>query len=674
MRGRSSLALVLLLCSFGCGDGEGDDEEPSGPAGVYVIPQSFESLAGDTFFDHPWPSDLRKEEDGTIRFTGYPNPRQSPIIDVYIQSMAHVLDGFSPVAPGYVRFTSPLDPSTLPATPIAAADPSSSVQLIDVDVSSPEHGMRKRLALQFRKEAGVYYLPNTLAFMPALGVPLRPHTRYALVVTKAVRTESGASVSRSRDLSRVLGLTPASGASAVARDALASSVEEIEAAGIPRGDIVQLAVFTTDAPTEETEKLRDWVLASYPAPTATPNKWVAKDQVADVIDVYEGDYGPSPDFQAGEIPFKDYGDGGKLTFDASGTPVVQREFNLRFALSIPASEACPMPAAGYPIVLYAHGTGGTYRSMLGGGDEAESLGKRCIATMGIDQIFHGTRPGADGGNVELLFFNVQNPVAARANGPQSAIDVVQQGRLFTESAMTLPASVSRTGTEIKFDKTRLAFMGHSQGGLNGPMFLAIDNQARGGMLSGSGSMIEIALVEKTKPVNVAGLVKSVFLGLSTDEYPELDLFHPALSLAQTMVDPTDPLNYVRQIATEPRAGFEPKSVLMTEGVNADGTGDSYAPPHGIEVQAVALGLPPQNPVIHPIEELAWGDLSPITIPPAGLSGNLANGKASGVLAQWTASDASDGHYVIYDIPAAMDQAAGFVENLMNDPVGRVPAP
>jgi hypothetical protein len=141
-----------------------------------------------------------------------------------------------------------------------------------------------------------------------------------------------------------------------------------------------------------------------------------------------------------------------------------------------------------------------------------------------------------------------------------------------------------------------------------------------------------------------------------------------------MVDPTDPLNYVRYIATEPRAGFAAKSVMMTEGVNPDGSGDSYSPPHGIEVQAVALGLPPQNPIIHPIEELAWGDLSPITIPAEGLSGNLANGQASGILAQWLASEASDGHYVIYDIPPAMNQATGFVENLLNDPIGRVPAP
>jgi hypothetical protein len=674
MRGRWLVGLISAVLALGCGDGDERDDGSDGAHAIYVLPTSFEELAEESFFDHPWPSDLRKEADGTIRFAGYPNPRITPIIEVYIDSMAGVLDGFSPVAPGYVRFDTAIDPTTLPESPMASSEPTSSVQLIDVDPASPEHGTRKRIAVQYRKEAGVYYQPNTLAFMPALGLPLRPKTRYALVVTDAIRTQAGGRVSRSGDLSRVLGLSSASGPSLEAKTALAPDLAELEAAGISKSEIVQLAVFTTDAPAEETEKLRDWVRDNYDAPTVAAASWIAKDQIQNVIDVYEGSYGPSPDFQEGTIPFKSYGDGGKLAFDASGTPLVQRDFDLRFALAVPSSASCPMPANGYPIVLYAHGTGGNYRSMMGSGDEAESLGKRCIATMGIDQIFHGTRPGAEAGTPELLFFNVQNPVAARANGPQSAIDVVQQGRLFTDSQMTVPASVSRTGEEIRFDGSRLAFVGHSQGGLNGPMFLAIDDQARGGMLSGSGSMIEIALLEKTEPVDVAGLVKSVFLGLSTSEYEELDLFHPALSLAQTMVDPTDPLNYVRRIATEPRDGFAAKSIMMTEGVNADGSGDSYAPPHGIEVQAVAVGLPPQNPVIHPIAELAWSDLSPITIPPEGLSGNLAGGKASGVLAQWTASEASDGHFVLYDVPGAMDQAAGFVENLMNDPVGRVPAP
>ncbi len=309
-----------------------------------------------------------------------------------------------------------------------------------------------------------------------------------------------AALEPSAHLAQVLGLDSASGPRATLKTDLADAVAAITDAGISKTNIVNMTVFTTDDPVAETETIRDWVVANFPAPTVQAASWQANDadQKPGLMDVYEGIYGPSPDFQQGDIPFVNYGDGGALAFDENGTPVVQREFDLRFTLAVPDATACPMPQDGYPIVLYAHGTGGNYRSLLGAGDEAESLAKRCIATMGIDQIFHGNRPGSGKGNVELLFFNVQNPVAARANGPESAIDVVQQARLFTESNAVVPASVSYTGSDIKFDATKLGFFGHSQGGLNGPMFLAVDDAARGGVLSGSGSMITIALLGKDR--------------------------------------------------------------------------------------------------------------------------------------------------------------------------------
>ena len=665
--------LFVLASLSGCGST--DDEAPSAH-GIYVVPASLDALSEETFFDHPWPSDFRHEADGSVRFIGFPNPREKPILAEYVDSMAGVLTAFSPAAAGYLRFTEALDPDSLPATPLDALEADSSVQLIDVTPGAPEAGERQRIALKFVPGPAVYYPPNTLAFMPAFGYPLAPSHRFTLVVTKRARTLSGKPLAPSSDLAQVLGLTSASGPRATLKSELADAVSTIVAAGVAKKSIVNMTVFTTDDPVADTETIRDWMLDNFPAPTVDASTWKAldADRKAGLMDVYEGVYGPSPDFQEGNIPFVNYGDGGALAFDASGTPVVQRQFDLRFTLAVPDAAKCPMPAAGYPIVLYAHGTGGNYRSLLGAGDEAESLAKRCIATMGIDQIFHGNRPGSGQGNVELLFFNVQNPVAARANGPESAIDVVQQARLFTESKAIVPASVSYTGADIEFDGSRVGFFGHSQGGLNGPMYMAVDDSARGGVLSGSGSMITIALLEKTEPVNVAGLVKNVFLGLGTTEEAELDEFHPAMSLAQTIVDPTDPIHYVGKIAQHPRPGFSPKSVLMTEGINADGTGDSYAPPHGIEVQAVALGLPLQNPVIHPIVEAAWSDLAPVTIPSEGLSGNLAGGKASGVLAQWEAAKASDGHFVIYYIPQAMSQCTGFVRNFMDDPVGRVPAP
>ncbi|MCC6214873.1 MAG: hypothetical protein IT376_08400 [Polyangiaceae bacterium] len=677
--------MVIGVWALGCSSddspgargGGADAGADAGLAGesIWVGAAELSTLSEASFFDHPWPSDLRRDAAGKVDFAGYPNPRAQPLIRDFLDSLNGTLDGFSPAAAGYVRFSVPLDPGSIPTDPIAALEPDSSVQLIDIDPASPERGARRRISLFLRRDAGVYWPAGTLAFLPTFGFPLRPNTRYAFVVTDAIRAEGGGRIGRASALDAALHET-----SGVVADAAA----ELTAAGVDVASVVHLAPFTTNDPTAEARALRDWVRDEYPAPTADAARWAARDAVAGRMDVYEGEYGPSPDFQRGSIPFTSYGDGGELAFDATGKPQLQREFQLRFSLAVPDATLCPMPAAGYPIVLYAHGTGGNYRSMLGADDEAESLAARCIATMGIDQIFHGTRPGGECGeapppcntNVELIFFNVQNPTAARANGPQSAIDVVQQARLFTESGMTVPPSVSRTGSEIRFDGSRVMFFGHSQGGLNGPLFLAIDDAARGAVLSGSGSLISITLLEKTKPVNVAGLVKTLLgvVNLEEQELEDINSFHPAISLAQSIVDTTDPIHYVPWILRAPRPGFVPKSVLMTEGIDPDGSGDNYTPPHAIEVQAVALGLPPQTPLIHPIVELAWSDLAPVTVPAGGLAGNLAGGLASGVLAQWPASEASDGHFVIYDIPRAMDQCSGFLRELADDPRGRVPAP
>ncbi len=675
MRGWLALIGVLGLSVVGCGDGE-SDEPPPGHS-IYVVPATLDALADESFFDHPWPSDFRRGADGTVRFAGFPNPRELPLLDQFTESMQSLLTGFSPAAGGFLRFTTALNPNSLPATPLDAMDANSSVQLIDITPGATEHGERQLIRVQLAPSPALYYPDNTLTFLPVFGYPLKPEHRYALVVTNRIRTAAGGRVEASQQLGEVLGARPAGEATQELRRALSEDVKAIEAAGVPRETIVHLAVYSTNDPVAEVQALRDWVVKEYPAPTVQLSSWQTrpKDNRPGVMEVYEGIYGPSPDFQKGSIPFAKYGDGGALAFDDSGTPELQREFDLRFTLAVPDPTKCPIPASGYPIVLYAHGTGGNYRSLLGAGDEAESLAKQCIATMGIDQIFHGTRPGAAAGTPDLLFFNVQNLVAARANGPQSAIDVVQQARLFTVSKATVPASVAYGGKEIRFDASKLGFFGHSQGGLNGPLYLAVDDSSLGAVLSGSASVIMITLLEKTEPLNIAGLVKKVFLALAVEEEAELDEFHPALNLAQTIVDPTDPIHYVPYITRNPRSGFAPKSILMTEGVNADGSGDNFSTPRGIEAQAVALGLPPQEPVIHPVYEAEFdASLAPVTIPKGGLSGNLADGKASGVLAQWEPAKTSDGHFVIYDIPAAMTQSARFVRNFMDEPVGRVPAP
>jgi hypothetical protein len=667
-------ATLLFGASIAACSSTGNDTG-SGVSAIYSMPASPDALSGETFFDQPWPSDLRLEN-GSPRFTGYYNPRSIPILDTYIQAMSGLLDGFSPAGAGYLRFTGAIAASSLPATPKDGLDPSASVQLLDIDPSSPEHGQRKLVSLQWREPAGVYYMPDTLAFMPTVGFPLRTHTRYALVVTDALKASGGGAVVQNDTIAELVGAKPASSSATGANTALATAITEIESAGISRSHVVHLAVFTTADPTKELIEVGDGVAKTIAAPTADPTKWVLATQAAS-YEEYQGWFGPSPNYQAGTIPFLNLGDGGQFVFE-DGLPVLQSTETLRFSLMLPKADACPMPPNGYPIVLYAHGTGGDWRSYVEDGTGL-ILASHCVATMGVDQIFQGVRPGsmpnATESQIDLIFYNFNNPAAARTNGRQSAIDEVQRARLFTESHMAVPASVSFTSTEIRFDSTKIMVFGHSQGGLNGPLFTAIDPSARGGVFSGSGAEIAIALLDKTSPQpSVAGLVSTLLLGLEGSATSELNLFHPGMSLIQSLIDVVDPLHYARLQATEPRSGFASKSVYMTEGINPDGTGDTYAPPPGIEAHALAMGLPLQLPYQHAIAQLAWGGPTPVTVPAAGLSGDIGAGKASGVIAQWPVPAGDDGHFVVFDVPAAREQAAQFLHNLAANPKGLVPAP
>lgn len=676
-----TLAIVAIMTGGACSSSSGTSvttPSSTGTQALWVAPASLDQLSDVHFYDHPWPSDLRRDPDGTIHVAGFYNPHLVPLLDTYISETKGLLPGFSPTAAAYLRFTGDIDASTLPADPPHSITASSSVQLVNVDPKSPEHGKRHLLETFWQKADGVYWLADTLAVRPALGYPLLPTTKYALVVTTALKAADGTAITPSSDLAEVLGTKSLESRAQAAHDLYAPAVADLASQGIAAADIVHLAVFTTNDPTADLFAVMDDVHASVAAPAVMAGSWMATDQKTD-YDVYEGYYGPSPNYQTGTPPYRD--SGGSFVF-SSGKPMVENTFNQKFCLVVPNAQKCPMPAAGYPIVLYAHGTGGYYRSIVDEGNSfGELLAQHCMASMGINQIFSGDRPGSPGlsdpnyeGDEDLLFFNVNNLLAARTNGRQGAVDVVQQARLFTDTKMTVPASIARTQATISFDATKLVFVGHSEGGLNGPLFLAGDSQALGGVLSGSGAMITVALLEKTSPMpSVASAVKTLLELTTASEAAELNLFHPVLNMAQAIVDATDPVNYARYIFQAPRPGFAPKSILQTEGVNPDGTGDTYAPPLGIEIHSVALGLPRETPGVHTIAQAAWGGLADVTVPSGGLQGNLAGGKASGVLGQFVPAPMDDGHFVAFDVPAAHAQVGQFCQNLAADPKGLVPA-
>ena len=82
-----------------------------------------------------------------------------------------------------------------------------------------------------------------------------------------------------------------------------------------------------------------------------------------------------------------------------------------FSLMVPPASACPMPAAGYPIVLYAHGTGGDWRSYV---EDGTGLAMAKVAAgqgtdeRGLDYQLTGgqARASKDGDWSETYIFNL----------------------------------------------------------------------------------------------------------------------------------------------------------------------------------------------------------------------------------------------------------------------------
>jgi predicted esterase len=638
------------------GDPPLDATIDAGLDATVVTPRAHWELnrAGPNRFLLPWPSDLTLTPEGYLDLRYIPNEGNNALVRDYVSALERRIAGFSTVGATYFRFSVPLDPSTLPADAAASREPGSSVQLIDVDATSPDRGRRLPLQVYFRERGTRYWYPNTLAVAPAYGFPLRPRTRYAVVITRRVRATGGAPIERDADLSAVL--APSGGDEAVtrARALHEPAVVEIERAGVARSEILSLAVFTTQDPT------RDLFRAVEVARTLTPAPEIIDVTRTDGIafTTYAGHYGPSPVFQSGAPPYDAVGSG-DFVLDATGNPRVQRMENITFALTVPTGEP---PAEGWPVVVYAHGTGGNARSFIGEG-VAASLAAQGLAVFSFDQIFNGDRTigAGTGGSAEAQFFNFQNPLAGRTNNRQAAIDLVTAGRLVR--AMRIPADVAAGGREVHFDPTRVTFFGHSQGGLNGPLWLAAEDVAGAAVLSGAGGTLTLALTQKTEPINIPRILALV-LGISTSNPEELVPLHPVLTMAQTVVDAADPVNYARHIVREPREGHAPHHVYMTQGFV-----DHYTPPDAIGSLALAVGLQLIEPVPHPV---AVYPLTGLTVGAAPLRLNLGEMRATGVWQQFDAPPRRDGHFVVFDVAAARDRAAAFLGSYARDPM-RIPS-
>jgi dienelactone hydrolase len=631
MRIKLLLAFVPAVAA-GCGT---SDPSTGAVTAQFSVPRGGELAAGDDFFSLPFPNDFWRR-DGRLDLSLYPRP--SALIEQYVPIIEVRLDGFGRNAAMFVRFDGAIDPGSLPATAADAQDPAASVYLVDVDPESPDRGARWPLWFRFEAERGESIGRNWLAALPAPGFPLAEGRTYALVVTDRVSAADGSAVVAAPDW-LALGGAPTDPDLARAAEVVAPLVAWLdEPGGDDRADVVTAAVFTTQRSTEIMPKLRErvWEL---PAPAI--RGVVQTRDGADYL-AFEGVF-DAPNFQSGEVPYTRTG--GEIVLDPDdGLPVVVRTEELRVAYSVPTTQ---IPDPGWPVAIYAHGTGGSYRSFQNDGT-ARRLAAEGIAVISIDQVLHGPRnPGA---SPEVSFFNFQNPLAARDNAIQGAADDF--------SVVRLVLGFDRERDGIDFDPDNIYFFGHSQGGLTGPPFVAFEPTIRGAVLSGAGGLLYLSLLHKTQPIDIRGIVSALIRDQPLDE------FNPTLALLQMWIERSDPVNYGPLLAAAPPAGQPAKHVFQSEGLI-----DDYTPPLSIEALAVSIGGHLVAPVLQDIPGLALRGHEVLRAP---VTGNLDGTTA--VLLQYEEASDSDGHFVVFDVPAAELQSARFLGTLYATGEATVVAP
>ena len=554
---------------------------------------------GADFYDLPFPNDLRRHADGSLDLARF--PAKTPIVESYRAAVEATLDGFGLNETAYARFSGPLDATSLPSVEDSLKE-GASVYLVELATNK-----RTPVIVHTGADARGTIGANWLSARPFPGYSLEEGSTYALIITDRVLDATGEAVEKSDKF--------------VAGDKLTAYL-----AAHP-DDVVSAAVFTTQHATQIVPAIQKAV-AALPQPVAT-DVAIIKNSVFELI---TGKY-DAPNFQVGTVPYSVTG--GQIVVGADGLAMVQRTENLRFAMTTPLT---PMPADGWPLVLYQHGTGGDWQSFIDDGT-ASRLTAQGLAVISMDQVLHG--PRNPGGDPEVAFFNVNNPNAIRDNIMQGTADAFSQLRLAQGFAIPDGANT------IKIDPTKVYFFGHSQGSETGPGFVAFEPTLKGAVLSGCAGLVYLAVIYKTSPA-----INTAVEALIRDEPYDEDA--PTLALLQTWMEHSEPNNYARLMVREPVAGLAPRNIFQTEGFT-----DTYAPNPGIEAFATAIGGDlVQTANIKPLEGVTLR--GGVTLAPP-FTDNRA--PVTAVLAQYNQKAGSDGHFVVFDIAAAQQQSSQFLGTL-----------
>ena len=633
---------------------------------LFRVPRAGEP-ASDDFYSLPFPNDIRAPNK-KINLTGHPRPGARllsfDLVDRYLSAIEQDSSGFGVNQAIYFRFS---------RMPNMGSFTQGAVALLNITPTSPEYGSPSGLNWTVDGNRTPYICDRYITIRPPFGRPLRPGTTYAAIVRRIPTDEAGNVFGPDSDFSAMLADgVPADPDLAAAWQAYAPLRAYLADAKAPTKltatELAAVAVFTTEK-IEDPMNAIQAAIAAAPAPTLSqmvrcsdPGAVSPCDDgltgdahtrgcapASALFDEYQGIIS-LPVFQQGTPPYLDPPDGGIILAPDGTAPVVRNE-PVCISLAVPHGTA---PAAGWPLVVYSHGTGGSYRSAVDLGladDYAQgvvSLGAPVpTATLGYDGILHGTRNGGSTKDVGELVYNFLNPRAARDNALQAAADL-----------LAIPRALGGFATQPKYpitiDPARVALYGHSQGGNAASLALAFQAGYGAGVMSGTGGTLIFTVLEKSQPVN-AGVLLPFLLG-----EPSVGENDPVLNLMQMYFERSDSVNFGRRLFLEPYAGVTRRHALHVYGTN-----DSYAPVKTQQLYALAAGFSVATPLVDDYPTTPDFGMS-LVAPPIKANQNFG-GLDLITAAQIQYQPAGyDGHFVSTDNPSARAAIQKFLVTFMRD--------
>jgi pimeloyl-ACP methyl ester carboxylesterase len=616
-------------------------DDVDGPVRAYFEVPGAEDAEELDFFRLPFPNDVRKKN-GSLDLEGFPTPGPGllgvDLVKKYVEAIEANDSGFGAYPATFFRFSGEVD--------IESLREDGSVNLVDITPGTDEYGKTPGLSWYYSVGRSPYVCDNWVAVRPPVGSALVPGHTYAVWLSTAIKTKDKKDVRKAPNfLSLLASSAPDDPKLEDAYDAYALFRDYLEDRSINPGTVLNAAVFTVG---EVRDTLADVAQAIEALDAPTSKEWVkCEDGVESPCE--DGGAGRAcethedfdeyhalvslPIFQEGTAPYET--SGGKIV--ATSKP--KRE-DVCLSLTIP--KGATMPAQGWPVVVFAHGTGGSFRSHV----RPEVAGVLAtastpLAVLGIDQVVHGPRRGKSTADPENLFFNIMNPDAARGNPMQGAADQLSLAKFAASLDLTAEQS---GGDAIKIDSAKIFFFGHSQGSTQGSLALPFSTLYKAAVLSGNGASLMDSLLTKTKPVDITKVIPVV---LSDPTVSQTKTLHPVLNLLQQWVDPSDPLNYALPLTRKPIGPYTPKHAFQTFGFD-----DSYSTEITMQSYALAGIIP------HVAPHRSDLDLPEIDAP---ASGNVeVNGNAYTLgLRQYEPKSNSDGHFVVFDVAQANEDMVRF---------------